>query len=92
MKAYLLFRLCIRHALKWASFSVVEEEFKQAVDMPKLIELIFKQYGKTFTSYGLALVTAAKEGISTNELEDICLFSTSFVIVIFISITFFSFL
>eukprot|EP00026_Physarum_polycephalum_P000198 Phypoly_transcript_00198.p1 GENE.Phypoly_transcript_00198~~Phypoly_transcript_00198.p1 ORF type:complete len:1578 (+),score=179.43 Phypoly_transcript_00198:1034-5767(+) len=67
--------LCIRFAVGWTSFSEPTQEFKDAKDTHELIELIFRQiegiYGKVFTSLALSLVTAAKEGISTVELEDI---------------------
>jgi hypothetical protein len=65
--------LSCHFALQWNSFTTVEEEFKQATDIKKMIHLLFQKveavHGRLFTGTALSLITASKEGISTSELE-----------------------
>lgn len=67
--------LCTHFACQWSSFTPVEETNLQAFSITSLIDTYFHAledvHGKVFTSFALGLITAAKEGISSEELEGI---------------------
>ncbi len=67
--------MCLQFSTKWNSFTKVADDFRNATDIKKMISLIFSQldavHGKIFTGRALGLITAAKEGLSASELEDI---------------------
>ncbi len=70
----LYLRLAVDVATKWHSYDDVEPS-ELAIDMPGLITTLFERlesrYGQTFVRHALAYITAAKDGLSAGELEDI---------------------
>ncbi|XP_064630208.1 NACHT domain- and WD repeat-containing protein 1-like isoform X2 [Lineus longissimus] len=70
----LFLKLCVDQALKWSSFSkvnaaVLQGSVKDVIN--KLFERLEKYHGFLLISHGLGYITASKNGLSRNELEDI---------------------
>jgi len=73
--SFLLLRILFNETLSWRSSTPVPQTWAEISDVPNAIEKLFdrieKEHGAVFVRTTFGLLTAAKDGLTTPELEDL---------------------